>query len=40
MKRVLIAESIESRREMLEAELPAGLDPEIRKIIVNFAMLN
>jgi hypothetical protein len=40
MKRVLIAESIESRRDMLEAELPAGLDPEIRKIIVNFAMLN
>jgi hypothetical protein len=40
MKRVLIAESIESRREMLEAELPEGLDPEVRKMIVNFAMLN
>jgi hypothetical protein len=40
MKRVLIAESIASRREMLEAELPEGLDPEVRKMIVNFAVLN
>lgn len=40
MKRVLIAESTESRREMLEAELPQGLDPEVRKMIVNFAVLN
>jgi len=40
MKRVLIAESIESRREMLERELPHGLDPEVRKMIVNFAVLN
>lgn len=40
MKRVMIAESIESRREMLEAELPNGLDPELRKMIVNFAVLN
>lgn len=40
MKRVLIAESIESRRETLEAELPDGLDPEVRKMIVNFAVLN
>lgn len=40
MKRVMIAESIESRREMLEADLPQGLDPELRKMIVNFAMLN
>lgn len=40
MKRVLIAESIESRREMLESELPPGLDPEVRKMIVNFAVLN
>jgi hypothetical protein len=40
MKRVMIAESIETRRAMLEAELPKGLDPELRKIIVNFAMLN
>ena len=40
MKRVLIAESIASRREMLERELPEGLDPEVRKMIVNFAVLN
>jgi len=40
MKRVLIAESIASRREMLESDLPQGLDPEVRKMIVNFAVLN
>jgi hypothetical protein len=40
MKRVLIAESIGSRREMLESDLPEGLDPDVRKMIVNFAMLN
>jgi hypothetical protein len=40
MKRVLIAESIAQRREMLERDLPDGLDPEVRKMIVNFAVLN
>jgi hypothetical protein len=40
MKRVLIAESIEHRRDMLERDLPQGLDPEVRKMIVNFAVLN
>jgi hypothetical protein len=40
MKRVLIAESIANRREMLESDLPQGLDPEVRKMIVNFAVLN
>lgn len=40
MKRVLIAESIASRREMLERDLPEDLDPEVRKMIVNFAVLN
>lgn len=40
MKRVLIAESIASRRDMLERDLPQGLDPEVRKMIVNFAVLN
>ncbi len=40
MKRVLIAESIASRREMLDRDLPQGLDPDVRKMIVNFAMLN
>jgi len=40
MKRVMIAESIANRREMLERDLPEGLDPEVRKMIVNFAVLN
>ncbi|MFO6446664.1 BLUF domain-containing protein [Erythrobacter sp. NE805] len=40
MKRVMIAESIDSRRETLERDLPQGLDPEVRKMIVNFAVLN
>ena len=40
MKRVMIAESIANRREMLERDLPQDLDPEIRKMIVNFAVLN
>ncbi len=40
MKRVLIAESIANRREMLDRELPEGLDPDIRKMIMNFAVLN
>lgn len=40
MNRVMIAESIESRREALERDLPRGLDPEVRKMIVNFAVLN
>lgn len=40
MKRVLIAESIVSRRDMLERELPTGIAPELRKMIVNFAVLN
>ncbi len=40
MKRVLIAESIANRREMLERDLPDGLDVEVRKMIVNFAVLN
>jgi Sensors of blue-light using FAD len=40
MKRVMIAESIASRRDMLERDLPLELDPEVRKMIVNFAVLN
>jgi len=40
MKRVMIAESIDNRREMLERDLPQRLDPEVRKMIVNFAVLN
>lgn len=40
MNRVIIAESIGSRREMLERDLPRGLDPDMRKMLVNFAVLN
>ncbi len=40
MKRVLIAHSLEKRREIIQAELPRALDPQIRKIITNFALLN
>lgn len=40
MKRVPIAETIANRREGLDRDLPAGLDPEVRKMIVNFAVLN
>jgi hypothetical protein len=40
MKRVMIAESIDSRREMLDAELPEGLAADVRKMIMNFAVLN
>jgi Sensors of blue-light using FAD len=40
MNRVMIAESIESRRDMLERDLPHGIDPDVRKMIVNFAVLN
>ena len=40
MKRILIAESVEARMQLLDAELPAKLDQDIRKIISNFAVLN
>jgi transcriptional accessory protein Tex/SPT6 len=40
MKRVMIAESVAKRREMLDAELPQTLAPDIRKMIMNFAVLN
>ncbi|NQX95351.1 MAG: BLUF domain-containing protein [Erythrobacter sp.] len=40
MRRVMIAESVEKRRELLEAELPEGLDPQTRKIVTNFVVLN
>ncbi len=40
MKHVLIAQSIENRQKMLESDLPRGLDNEIRRIIMNFAVLN
>ncbi|MEM7701400.1 MAG: BLUF domain-containing protein [Pseudomonadota bacterium] len=40
MRRVMIAESVERRRELLEAELPETLDPQTRKIVTNFVVLN
>lgn len=40
MRRVMIAESVEKRREALEAELPTGLDAQTRKIVTNFVVLN
>ncbi|MEP3052096.1 MAG: BLUF domain-containing protein [Erythrobacter sp.] len=40
MKRVFFTESVDDRRRGLDKELPADLDPEMRKTIVNFAMLN
>ncbi|KWV91411.1 BLUF domain-containing protein [Erythrobacter sp. YT30] len=40
MKRVLIAQSIEDRKKMLDRDLPKGLDNETRRIIMNFAVLN
>ncbi|MEM7690379.1 MAG: BLUF domain-containing protein [Pseudomonadota bacterium] len=40
MRRVMIAESVQKRRELLEAELPEGLDAQTRKIITNFVVLN
>lgn len=40
MKRIAIAEAIEARQERLEEELPEGIDPSLRKMVLNFAMLN
>lgn len=40
MKWIVIAESIESRRESLEKELPAGITGDVRQMILNFAILN
>ncbi len=40
MQRIALGESGEARRERLEAELPAGLNPHLRQMILNFALLN
>ena len=40
MKRIALGDSGEARRERLEAELPAVLDPHVRRMILNFALLN
>lgn len=40
MKRIAISEAIEVRQQRLEEDLPKAIDPAIRKIVLNFAMLN
>jgi len=40
MKRIAISEAIEARQQGLEQDLPQAIDPAIRKIVLNFAMLN
>ncbi|WP_435419127.1 BLUF domain-containing protein [Parerythrobacter aurantius] len=40
MKRIALGDPGEARRARLEEELPAGLDPLVRRIILNFALLN
>lgn len=40
MKRIAILDDVEARKGRLEEELPAGLDPAIRQMILNFAVLN
>ena len=40
MKRIAIAEAIELRKQRLEEELPGAIDPALRKMVLNFAMLN
>ena len=40
MKRIPIADSVEKRREAIQAELPDELDDQTRKIITNFVVLN
>lgn len=40
MRRVMIAESVDRRRALLEEQLPPGLDADLRKIITNFVVLN
>lgn len=40
MKRIAITEAIEQRQQRLEEELPNLINPAIRKVVLNFAMLN
>lgn len=40
MRRIALGDSGEARHERLEAELPATLDPHLRRMILNFALLN
>ncbi len=40
MRHIRIADEVSERRAALDAELPAKLDPNLRRIILNFASLN
>ena len=40
MRRIALGDSGDARRERLEAELPEALEPHLRQIILNFALLN
>lgn len=40
MRHIRIADEVSERRSALDAELPAGLDANLRRIILNFASLN
>lgn len=40
MKLISISEAIDVRQQRLEEDLPASIDPAIRKLVLNFAMLN
>lgn len=40
MKRIAIVEAVEARQQRLDDELPEEIDPAIRRIVLNFAMLN
>lgn len=40
MHHIRIADDVSQRRAALDAELPEGLDPALRRIVLNFAALN
>ncbi len=40
MKLISISEAIDVRQQRLEEDLPRAIDPAIRKLVLNFAMLN
>lgn len=40
MRHIRLLDRVEERRAAVDAELPAALDPGLRRLILNFAMLN
>ncbi|MEP3422555.1 MAG: BLUF domain-containing protein [Erythrobacter sp.] len=40
MKRVIIADSVSDRRKQLDADLPNDIEPTVRQMVLNFAVLN